>query len=277
MTFWFLEVFVLALFIEGAHAFSSPELSSHRGLSSGQSSLRLKPYNEDYTVKEAPPFRLGNEPDNGDGGRRHTQHSQPLSRRMLFASRLSFGAVTATSVFAASSLILLMPEKAAAAIDTSSLQTTGDASGAALRLKQLQAIAPPPPKKRIGWVELDSGVSYREFDTGIAGTRAIRKGVQNGYNVGAILTIRTLSEDLLIYSNRGNNDLDELSWKVGSGDFPKGAEEGMMGMRLGSTTQIGKERYEEAFRSGDATLVFDVRITGIQPGDNRQGKVSATR
>lgn len=66
----------------------------------------------------------------------------------------------------------------------------------------------------------------------------------------------------------------------------------MMGMRLGSvrriqvpsdlifaarnagtlpeiTTKLGQERYEDLLRSGDATLIFDVRVTGINPGDGR--------
>jgi len=66
----------------------------------------------------------------------------------------------------------------------------------------------------------------------------------------------------------------------------------MMGMRLGSVrriqvpsdlifaarnagtlpeiiTKLGQERYEDLLRSGDATLIFDVKVTGINPGDGR--------
>ena len=218
--------------------------------------------------------------------------SQTISRRM-FSSR-SFGAVT-TSVFT-SSVLLLNPEKVSAGIDVSSLKTLpieGDASGAALRMQQLQT-TDATAKRDDSIVELDSGVRYRQSNPGSAPggrNRAIRNGVSKGFNVGAIIAITT-PEGLPIYSTKVDNDSNELSWKVGSGDFPRGAEEGMMGMRLGSTrrievpsqmifasrnlgvlpeatTEVGRERYEAAFRSGDAKLVFTVRVTGINTGDGR--------
>lgn len=216
--------------------------------------------------------------------------SQTMSRRM-FSSRRSFGAVT-TSVFT-SSILLLKPEKVSAGIDVSSLKIEGDVSGAALRMQQLQTTA-ATAKRDDSIVELDSGVRYRQSNPGSAPggrNRAIRNGVSKGFNVGAIIAITT-PEGLPIYSTKVDNDSNELSWKVGSGDFPRGAEEGMMGMRLGSTrrievpsqmifasrnlgvlpeatTEVGRERYEAAFRSGDAKLVFTVRVTGINPGDGR--------
>lgn len=121
--------------------------------------------------------------------------------------------------------------------------------------------------------------------------RAIRNGVQNRFNVAVDLRISTIG-GLTIYSTRDDNQSNELSWKFGSGDFPKGAEEGMVGMRLGSVrrievpsdfifaarnaatlpeikTKVGRERFEELVRTGDARLVFDVRVTGINPGDGR--------
>lgn len=217
------------------------------------------------------------------------------SSRRMFASR-SFGAVAATAI---SSLLFAMPKKAAAGIDVGSLKATpieGDVSGAELRKKQLQADADAAAvaAKLSGIVELESGVRYYESSAGRAPSgrnRAIRSGVQNGFNVGAIITVST-PEGLPIYSTQFDNDSNELSWKVGSGDFPRGAEEGMIGMRLGSarrieipsrmvfaarnaaalpeaTTELGRERYEAAFRSRDAKLVFDVQVTGINPGDSR--------
>mmetsp|Transcript_50825 Transcript_50825/g.57550 ORF Transcript_50825/g.57550 Transcript_50825/m.57550 type:complete len:296 (-) Transcript_50825:43-930(-) len=217
---------------------------------------------------------------------RHTiRNKQPLSRR-IFTTR-----ATSALVF-----LILTPEQVTAGIDMTPLKTApieGDATGAASRIKQLQqqthTIA-----KRDGTVYLDSGVSYTESNTGsVPGgrNRAIRNGVQNRFNVAADLRISTLG-GLTIYSTRDDNQSNELSWKVGSGDFPKGAEEGMMGMRLGSVrrievpsdfifaarnvgtlpeikTKVGRERFEELVRTGDARLVFDVRVTGINPGDGR--------
>lgn len=234
--------------------------------------------NEEGIQIEHPSFKWNKNSRAGD-------YSQTLSRRM-FASR-SVGAVTASS-----SILFLKPEMAVAGVDISSLKSMpieGDISGAELRIRQLQTTT--AAAKRSGIVELDSGVTYREINAGSAPSgrnRAIRNGVSNGFNVGAVIAISTPG-GLPIYSTRDDNDSNELAWKVGSGDFPRGAEEGMMGMRLGSvrrievpsymvfasrnvgvlpeaTTEVGKERYEAAFRSGNAKLVFDVRVTGINPG-----------
>jgi FKBP-type peptidyl-prolyl cis-trans isomerase len=250
------------------------------GLKNGGQTIQIKQQFAAFTTNanEAEDNNLGGNQDDN-----RNDNSQTISRR-IFASRL----LTSSPVF-------LMPEKATADIDVSSLKTLpieGDASGAEFRMKQLQTTA--AAAKRSGIVELDSGVRYRESNSGsVPGgrNRAIRNGVSNGFNVGAIVTVST-PEGLLIYSTRNDNDSNELSWKVGSGDFPRGAEEGMLGMRLGSVrrievpsrmvyasrnlgvlpeamTEVGRERYDTVFRSGDARLVFDVRVTGINPGDGR--------
>jgi len=272
----FIGVFLL-LCIVGARAFV-PKVSPPRR-PSGQS-VRLG--SEDYTTRDddnthASSRRRGNEPDDSDG--RTKNHSSSSLSRRAFASRALVAAAFASSP------PFLLPQTAAAGIDVRSLKTTpieGDASGAALRLAQLKQ----QTAREGGTVELDSGVTYRETGAGIA-----NRVVRNGSNVGACIAVLTPG-GLPIYSTREDNDANELSWQIGSGDFPKGAEEGMVGMMLGSsrrievpsrlvnlariagvlpeaTTEVGKERYEAAFRSGDARLVFDVRVTGVNQGDGR--------
>ena len=225
-----------------------------------------------------------------------------LSRR-IFTTRSVVA--TATAVTSSSIVVpllatlILTPEPAVAGIDMTSLTTTpieGDTTGAASRRKQLQPTTPTTTTHTEGTVYLDNtgGVSYTEAYAGAAPggrNRRIRNGVQKQFNVAADLRISTRT-GLTLYSTRDDNQANELAWKVGTGDFPAGAEAGMLGMRLGSirrievpsdlifaarnagtlpelTTTVGRERYEDLLRSGDATLIFDVRVTGINPGDSR--------
>ena len=223
-----------------------------------------------------------------------------LSRR-IFNTRSAVAtatAVTSSSIVPLATLIVT-PEPAVAGIDMTSLTTTpieGDTTGAASRRKQLQPTTPTTTTHTEGTVYLDNtgGVSYTEAYAGAAPggrNRRIRNGVQKQFNVAADLRISTRT-GLTLYSTRDDNQANELAWKVGTGDFPAGAEAGMLGMRLGSirrievpsdlifaarnagtmpdlTTTVGRERYEDVLLSGDATLIFDVRVTGINPGDSR--------
>merc|ERR1719491_2838391 len=94
------------------------------------------------------------------------------------------------------------------------------------------------------------------------------------------------------FSTKADNNSNELSWTIGSGDLPKALEEGMLGMKLNAvrsievpsqqifaarnagqlpeaTTEEGKRRYASLFQSDDSTLVFEVFLTGVNQGDNR--------
>jgi FKBP-type peptidyl-prolyl cis-trans isomerase len=212
----------------------------------------------------------------------------PLSRR-LFASQV-----------AGTGALLFLPGTALAGIDVSSLKTApieGDASGAATRLKQLQMMQQSgnPNDYVSGTRILDSGVSYSDVKAGRDGSRTVRRGS----NVGAEVNIRCKSfatanepRGPIYFSTKQDTNLDEeLAWTIGSGDLPKGLEEGMMGMKLNAsrrievpsqqifaarnagqlpeaTTAEGKRRYEDLFKT-DATLIFEVYVTGINQGDNR--------
>ena len=117
--------------------------------------------------------------------------------------------------------------------------------------------------------------------------------LRRGSNVGAELTIRCKSLGNVVYfSTKDDTDFNELAWEVGAGDLPFALEEGMMGMKLNAArrievplrlvfaarnagqlpepkTDVGKQRLNDAWKSDDATLVFDVFVTGINQGDNR--------
>lgn len=218
-----------------------------------------------------------------------------VSRRLIssqvFATFTGFGT------------LFYLPRLALAGIDVSSLRSLpvdGDASGAATRLRNLQMQG--VKIERGGDVNftvmptrLDSGVTYRDIKTGRDGARTVRRGS----NVGAEMTVRCKSfatpnepDGAKYFSTTEDNDSNEISWTVGSGYFPRGLEEGMMGMKLNAvrrievpsqqmfaarnagqlpepTTEEGKRLYASAFQSGDATFVFEVYITGINQGDNR--------
>jgi hypothetical protein len=233
----------------------------------------------------AAPLRLWKDTTrDGSGSEPNTCNKNNSLSRRLFTSRL-VGTAAAVSTGA---FLFLQPGTALAGIDMSSLKTLpieGDASGAAARLKQLQMQG--ATVERTAPRVLDGGVSYREISAGRDSARSIRRGS----NVGAEITIRTPG-GLQCFSTRDDNDSNEFAWTVGSGDFLKGVEDGMMGMKLNAvrrievpsqqifaariagllpeaTTDVGKTRYETIFQSGDATLVFEVRVTGINQGDNR--------
>uniref|UniRef100_A0A7S3QJ19 peptidylprolyl isomerase n=1 Tax=Chaetoceros debilis TaxID=122233 RepID=A0A7S3QJ19_9STRA len=220
------------------------------------------------------------------------------SSRRLISSR-----IFATFTFTGVGSLLSLPRAALAGIDVSSLKSLpvdGDASGAATRLKNLQMQGTKIERGvDVGVMttlkRLESGVTYRDINYGRDGSRTVRRGS----NVGAEMTVRCKSlatpsepEGAKYYSTKVDNGANEISWTLGSGDFPRGLEEGMMGMKLNAvrrievpsqqifaarnasqlpeaTTEEGRRLYAGAFQSGDATLVFEVYVTGINQGDNR--------
>lgn len=91
---------------------------------------------------------------------------------------------------------------------------------------------------------------------------------------------------LKYFSTKDDTDFNELAWTIGSGEFPPGLEEGMMGMHRNAlrrievpSTQVfsakkanqlplpqtkdGKRRFENLFKT-DATLLFEVLVTRIK-------------
>lgn len=227
-----------------------------------------------------------------DGDPSDVPNHTPLSRR-LFASQVAVGA--GASLF-------FLPESALAGIDVSSLKSLpieSDASGAATRLKQLQQqgtkVVRNDPNDMSSFTRLDSGVSYREMRGGIDGIRKVKKGSIIGTQMSIrCKSLATADEPggLLYFSTRDDTDSNELVGEIGTGDFPRGLEEGMLGMKLNAVRRIevpspqifaarnagqlpeaktedGKRRYDDLFKSGDATLLFEVFITQISQGDNR--------
>lgn len=208
--------------------------------------------------------------------------SRPLSRRR-FASQLAGTA----------GALCLLPPPALAGIDVSALRNLpveGDASGAATRLKQMQTQG---TRTAPGEIRTDSGVTYVDVNAGKDGGRTVRKGSAVGITLNArCKALATPGEPNgpVYFSTRVDNGSNELSGTLGFGDFPRGLEEGMVGMRLNAlrrievpsalsiaarnagqlpeaTTEEGQERLESAFRSGDATLVFEVFVTRISEGN----------
>ena len=220
------------------------------------------------------------------------KHARRTTQTSLFAK--TQGGLD-RKTFAAHSLSLLSstflyPNQAWAGIDVSQLKNLpreGDTSGSYQRIQQLQQM--PRDANTIPFTTLDSGVKYREVRAGKDGSRAVRRGS----NVGAELTIRCKSLGNVVYfSTKDDTDFNELAWEVGAGDLPFALEEGMMGMNLNAArrievpsrlvfaarnagqlpepkTDVGKQRLNDALKSDDATLVFDVFVTGIKQGDNR--------
>jgi len=206
----------------------------------------------------------------------------------------------ASQIVGITGALYFLPSVVLAGIDVSSLKSVpvdGDVSGAVGRLKQLQMQGTKIERGEnfATITRLDSGVTYRDINTGRDGARTVRRGS----NVGAEMTIRCKSlatasepEGVKYFSTKEDNNASELSWTIGSGDFPKGLEEGMLGMKLNAvrrievpsrqifaarnagqlpeaTTEEGKRRYASLFQSDDSTLVFEVFLTGVNQGDNR--------
>jgi FKBP-type peptidyl-prolyl cis-trans isomerase len=144
--------------------------------------------------------------------------------------------------------------------------------------------------KEVPYVELGSGIFYREFREG-KGSRT----VQPGSVVTVEMTIRC--ESLTTGSEPGGvkyfstqTDIPEgvLSWTIGTGQLPPGLEKGMMGMKRGAIRRIelpsvqvfaardknqlplpakdnadGNRRFKNLFKT-KADLLFEVLVDKIQ-------------
>ena len=214
--------------------------------------------------------------------------SSSLSGRRSVLGKVA--AATAASVLAIGGLGVPVAE---AGIDPNALKalpTEGDTSGAASRLRQIEAINTQPVNTDAPFETLPSGVSYGEFREG--------KGdavVQPGSKVAVEMTIRcksfaTANEPggVKYFSTKDDTDFNELAFTVGSGEILPGLEEGMMGMKKGAIRRIevpstmvfaarnagqlplpseknkdGKRRYDSLFKT-DATLLFEVLVTRIK-------------
>ena len=217
-----------------------------------------------------------------------TTDSSSLSDRRSVLGKVT--AATAASVLAIGGLGVPTAE---AGIDPNALKalpTEGDTSGAASRLRQIEAINTQPVNTDAPFETLPSGVSYGEFREG--------KGdavVQPGSKVAVEMTIRcksfaTANEPggVKYFSTKDDTDFNELAFTVGSGEILPGLEEGMMGMKKGAIRRIevpstmvfaarnagqlplpseknkdGKRRYDSLFKT-DATLLFEVLVTRIK-------------
>ena len=217
-----------------------------------------------------------------------TTDSSSLSDRRSVLGKVA--AATAASVLAIGGLGVPAAE---AGIDPNALKalpTEGDTSGAASRLRQIEAINTQPVNTDAPFETLPSGVSYGEFREG--------KGdavVQSGSKVAVEMTIRcksfaTANEPggVKYFSTKDDTDFNELAFTVGSGEILPGLEEGMMGMKKGAIRRIevpstmvfaarnagqlplpseknkdGKRRYDSLFKT-DATLLFEVLVTRIK-------------
>lgn len=210
----------------------------------------------------------------------HKQAVGPWSRRSFVGALVL---ITSTN-----------PLEASAGIDPSSLKgyaVEGDQSGVQTRLRQIE-MEKNRPADLVDepFVELPSGVSYREFRQGKGDAT-----VQDGSKVAAEMTIRcksfaTANEPggLKYFATATDTDFNELAWTVGSGEMLPELESAMMGMRKGSLRRIevpstavfaakkanqlplpsasnkdGNRRFENLFKT-DATLLFEVLVTRIK-------------
>mmetsp|Transcript_48841 Transcript_48841/g.90595 ORF Transcript_48841/g.90595 Transcript_48841/m.90595 type:complete len:293 (-) Transcript_48841:362-1240(-) len=212
------------------------------------------------------------------------------SRRSLLSSSSS-----AVLSMIALSTVVAYPDAALAGIDPSalkSLRVEGDASGAATRLKQIEAAKSGGMATDVDkpWEDLPSGVLFREYKEGRGDAV-----VEPGSKVGVEMTIRcksfaTANEPggVKYFSTKDDTEFNELAFTVGSGEVPPGLEEGMMGMRRGGIRRVelpstmvfaarnagqlplpseknkdGKRRFENLFKT-DATLLFEVLVTRVK-------------
>lgn len=187
---------------------------------------------------------------------------------------------------------ILPTAPANAGIDPSllkNMKVDGDVSGQAQRMRQLEEIQRPASDTvNIPYEKLASGVEYREYREGRGDAV-----VQTGSKIAVELTIRcqsfaTANEPggLKYFTTKGDTEFNELAWTVGSGEFPPGLEEAMMGMKKNGlrrialpstqvfpardanqlplpTTKEGKRIFDRLFKT-DATLLFEVLVTRIR-------------
>mmetsp|Transcript_28725 Transcript_28725/g.44125 ORF Transcript_28725/g.44125 Transcript_28725/m.44125 type:complete len:245 (-) Transcript_28725:80-814(-) len=215
--------------------------------------------------------------------------SSTATRTQLYSSsRRNF----VSEILATTAAVVVAPQIVNAGIDPSALKNyriEGDDSGAATRLRQIEAIKNPADDMvDKPFTALSSGVSYREYREG--------KGeatVGPGSKVAVEMTIRMKSFStqkepggIKYFSTKDDTQFNEVAWTVGSGELLPGLEEAMMGMRKRGlrrievpstqifaakkadqlplpTTNDGQRRFDRLFKT-DATLLFEVLVTRIK-------------
>jgi FKBP-type peptidyl-prolyl cis-trans isomerase len=192
-----------------------------------------------------------------------------------------------SSVFA-----LVAPSVAQAGIDPTllkSLPVQGDESGAAQRLRQVEAVQKPASDLvDIPFIELPSGVSYREYRDGrgeagkygrwfrvflfvvlndyavslILSLCFLLPVVKSGSKVAVEMTVRcksfsTVNEPggVKYFSTKDDTEFNELAWTIGDGALLPGLEEGMAGMHKNALRRI----------EIPATMVFAARKANQLP------------
>jgi len=241
------------------------------------------------TVRSARrPIERIDEDDNPTGSSTIPHEADTALSRRLFASQ-TIGATA----------LLLLPPSAPAGIDVNSLRSLPvERDPAATRLNQLQQQG--TRLERVGGdpmelpvTRLSGGVIYRDVKSGREG-RTVRRGSTVGTEMSVRCKSLATAEEpmgLVYFSTKEDTNYNELQWKIDAGDFVKGVEEGMLGMKLNAVryievpsqqifaarnagllpeakTEEGKQRYDNAFKA-DATLIFEVTVTAINQGDNR--------
>lgn len=209
-------------------------------------------------------------------GLHHTALSEKSNSEDDSSRRLFFSSVAVAAAIA-------IPATAAnAGIDVRSLKNLpveGDATGAATRMKQLQQQGTQMEAvDRSVQMMLPSGVSYREYSPGKDGSVVVKPGSK----VGTEMAVR--ANGVTYYNTKDDADFNDLAWTIGSGEYTAALEEGMLGMKPKSKRIIvvpsnlvfaarnagqlpeamsTDRTYERLFKSGDATLIFEVVVTRI--------------
>mmetsp|Transcript_30800 Transcript_30800/g.34069 ORF Transcript_30800/g.34069 Transcript_30800/m.34069 type:complete len:299 (+) Transcript_30800:137-1033(+) len=235
-------------------------------------------------------------------GRSTTTTSLKARKDDSYSSRRDF--LTSSILLGSSATLLLPPQIANAGIDPSLLKglaIDGDDGGNVRRLKSIQnVIKPESDLINQEYEKLPSGVQYREYREGKG-----NEVVQAGSKVFVEMSIRcqsfaTANEPggVKYFTTKDDTDFNELGWTLGTGAFPKGLEEGMMGMHRNGLRRIelpsmmvfsardanqlplpqtksGKRMYEQLFKT-DATLLFEVLVTRIKNVETTPSKIIET-
>lgn len=171
------------------------------------------------------------------------------------------------------------------------LPVEGDTTGVATRKRQIE-LDRNRPEDTVdqAYVELPSGVSYREYRDG-KGTAVVGPGA----TVACEMTIRCKSfatdkepGGLKYFDSKVDTEFNEVAFVVGMGEILPGLEEGMAGMHKGALRRIqvpttmvyaakkagqlplpaeknkdANRRFASLFKT-DATLLFEVLVTRVK-------------
>ena len=205
----------------------------------------------------------------------------------------------AAAIFSISALINTLPSHA---IDPSVLKTSAQpnqivfSSGKGSLVEELekyQKIQAVLDTAEVPFIDLPSGVSYREYRVG-KGSRIVKPGAE----VTVEMTIRCKSlatandpGGVKYYSTQQDAPEKSVTWTIGDGRLPPGLEEAMTGMRRGSVRRIelpsvqvfaardagqlplpakanadGLRRFSNLFKT-KADLLFEVLVDKIAQAD----------